>query len=154
MPKIEVNSNEWVSILDEIQLKFADGSLISHDFLKMKFGTQIPKFSDYETVDQFVKAIDVQRFQYLDMVDLLRDRLLKDRKIYIINVLGEGYIVIQPQDQVKYAYESFFKKVRKLIGETTLIMKNVRQVSLEQQSTDNTIKAKYNALKNMIKTAK
>ena len=154
MSKIEVNSVEWVSLLDEIQLKHTDGSLISHEYLKEKFRTETLSISDYETVDEFIIAVNNNRFQYLDLVEILRSDLLKNRKIYIINVLGEGYIAIQPKDQVRYAYESFFKRVKKLIAETNLIMRNVRQVSLEQQSEDNTIKAKYNVLKNMIKSAK
>ena len=63
MSKIEVNSVEWVSLLDEIQLKHTDGSLISHEYLKEKFRTETLSFSDYENVDEFIIALNNNRFQ-------------------------------------------------------------------------------------------
>lgn len=37
MKQIEINSEAWISLLDEVVNKFEAGTLIPHDWLKRKF---------------------------------------------------------------------------------------------------------------------
>lgn len=69
---IEIGSDGWNSLLSEIAANYADGSLIKHEWLKEKFGLKKIILGDYESVEDFIKAIDTQQFCYMSLVDRLR----------------------------------------------------------------------------------
>ena len=100
---IEIGSDGWNSLLSEIAANFADGSLIKHEWLKDKFGLKKLLFDDYESVEDFIKALETQQFCYMNLVDRLRWQLLEDFKMFIKNIRGDGYIILQPKEQVQYA---------------------------------------------------
>lgn len=154
MRQIEINSENWQSLLTEITENYVNGELIRHDWLKQKFGLAKLRLEDFETVGDFVKGLQTQQFSYMALVDTLRWQLLENNDIYIRNVYGDGYVVIAATDQVKYGYDRFLKHMRKNICETDLIINNVRPVPSEQQSKDNDIRAKYSILKQMLQSVK
>lgn len=154
MRQIEVNSEGWVSLLNEIQNNFSDGSLISHEYLKKKFTLENLSYEDYSSVNDFVNAIQQQQFAYMTLIDTLRWNLLEDRQMYLKNVRGDGYVILQPKEQTQYGYNEFIKTVNKAIKEADLIMSNVASVPFEQQAIDNTIRAKCSMLKQMLKSIK
>ena len=88
------------------------------------------------------------------MIDKLRWQLLEDWKMYMKNIIGEGYTIIQPKEQVKYGYDEFVRTIKKAIRESTLIINNVRSVPYEQQYKDNDIRAKHSILKQMLQSIK
>ena len=74
--------------------------------------------------------------------------------MYLRNVRGDGYIILNPKDQTKYGYEKFVKDVKKAIEEAGLIMNNVKPVDMEQQSKDNDMRAKFSIMQTMLSTIK
>ncbi|MGN1217134.1 MAG: hypothetical protein ACI4TD_04070 [Phocaeicola sp.] len=150
MKLIEVNSEAWVSLLDEISKSYSDGELISHDWLKQMFGLGKIELSDYENIEEFLKALQMQQFAYMQLIETLRWQILKEHKLCIRNIPGSGYIVIKPEDQTQYAYDEFMKTIRKAIRETDLIMNNVRPFFSDQKYKDNDLKARCSMLKQML----
>ena len=154
MKQIEVNSEAWVSLLSEIAEKYADGTLIPHCWLKERFGLRQLILEDFETVDDFVKGLQYQQFAYMTLIDTLRWQLLEQEKMYIRNIRGDGYEVVNAKDQTKYGYDEFLITVKKAIKEADLIMNNVRPVPYENQYKDNDLRAKCAMLKQMLLSIK
>lgn len=152
--EIEIGSDAWVSLLAEIASNYSDGTLIPHEWLRRKFGLKQLQLKDFDTVEDFIEGLKRQQFTYMSMTDKLRWQLLEDYKMYIKNIIGEGYAVIPPQEQTKYGYDEFLKSVRKAIRESDLIMNNVRFVPDEQRHKDNDIRAKCSILKQMLQSIK
>lgn len=150
MQQIEVNSDAWFSLLGEIAANYADGELISHVWLKKKFGLVELTLEQFDTVSDFIEGLQLQQFSYMSLVDNLRWQLLENEKLYIRNVRGDGYEVVKPQEQTSFGFSEFVKDMKKAMREADLIINNVRSVSSEQQSKDNDIRAKYGILKQML----
>ena len=62
---------------------------------------------DFDNTEDFIEAIQMQQFSYMTLVDTLRWQLLEDQKIYIKNIRGDGYQIVQPTEQVQYGYDKF-----------------------------------------------
>ena len=86
----------------------------------------------------------------MNLVDRLRWQLLEDFKMFIKNIRGDGYIILQPKEQVQYAFDSLISDFNKSLKEATAIMGNVRKYSdFEQQAKDSDIRAKIGMMKQM-----
>lgn len=140
----------WADFLKRLAEEYGNGKLISHDWLKEQFGLKKCNLKDFDSVEDFVKALEVQQFAYMQIVDAVRWELLKQEKMYIRNVRGDGYEIIRPEDQVQYGYDGFISDIKKAIREAGLIMNNVCQVDLTQQSKDNDLRAKFGMMKQML----
>lgn len=151
---IEVGSDGWMSLLGEIAVQYGDGKLIKHEWLKDKFGLKVLRLGDFETVDDFLKSIDLQQFAYMSLVDKLRWNLLEEYKMYIKNQRGEGYIILRPEEQTQYGYDSFVDDVKKAIRVAGLIMNNVQKIDVAQQAKDNDLRAKFGVMKQMLGSIK
>jgi hypothetical protein len=154
MKQIQINSEAWTSLFEEIRDNFGDGTLIPHKYLKTKFCLENLNKDDYQDTDDFVQALQLQQFAYLTLVDTLRWQLLEEEKMYLKNVRGDGYVILKAKDQVQYGYDSFIYDFKKAAKEANLIMTNVRNVNSEQQFKDNDLRAKMAMLNQMIKSIK
>lgn len=154
MKQIEINSEAWISLLDEIINKFEAGTLIAHDWLRHKFTLEKLHYEDFESTEDFVKAIQMQQFAYMTLVDTLRWQLLEERNVYLKNIRGDGYTLLPAKEQVKYGYDEFLKTVKTAIKQADLIMNNVLPVPLEQQAKDNDLRARCSMLKQMLLSVK
>ena len=154
MKQIEVNSDAWVSLLGEIAGNFSDGKLIPHDWLKRRFGLGDLKVDDFDTVDDFIKGLQMQQFAYMTLIDTLRWQLLENEKMYIRNIRGDGYTIVNATDQTQYGYDSFIRDVKQAIKEADMIMNNVRNVPSERQAKDNDLRAKCSILKQLLQNIK
>ena len=152
--KIGFTTEGWEQFLKSLAEDYGDGKLISHEWLKEQFGLKKCILKDYESVDEFVKALEMQQFAYMQIVDAVRWELLKNEKMYIRSVRGDGYQVIRPEDQVQFGYDSFVSDVKKAIREAGLIMNNVIPVDLTQQAKDNDLRAKFGTMKYLLNTVK
>lgn len=147
---IEIGSDGWNALLSEIAANYADGSLIKHGWLRGKFGIKPLNIDDFETVEDFLKSLDMQQFLYMSLVDRLRWQMLDDYKMFIRNVRGLGYAIIQPKEQVQYAYDRLTSDIKKAFREATAIMVNVRRYTdFEQQAKDADARAKIGLMKTM-----
>lgn len=147
---IEQGSEGWFNLLEEIAAEYGDGKLVKHEWLKEKFGLKVIRLQDFETVDDFLKGVDLQQFAYMSLIDKLRWDLLKNYKMYLKNQRGEGYIILRPEEQTQYGYDSFVEDVKKAIRIAGLIMSNVQPVDTAQQSKDNDLRAKFGVMKQML----
>lgn len=154
MKQIEIGSQAWTSLLDEIQNKFNPGDLIPHEWLKHKFTLEKLRYEDFEDTDDFVQAIQMQQFAYMTLIDSLRWQLLEERSAYLKNIRGDGYTVLPPPEQTKYGYDEFMKAVKSAIKQADLIMNNVLSVPIEQQAKDNDLRARCSMLKQMLLSVK
>ena len=154
MKQIEIGSQAWTSLLDEIIGKFEAGTLIAHDWLKHKFTLERLRYEDFESTEDFVKAIQMQQFSYMTLVDTLRWQLLEERSVYLKNIRGDGYTLLPAKEQVKYGYDEFLKTVKTAIKQADLIMNNVLPVSFEQRTKDNDLRARCSMLKQMLLSVK
>lgn len=81
--------------------------------------------------------------------------MLSDYKMFIKNIRGDGYSIIQPKEQVQYAYDCLTADIKKALKEATAIMGNVRKYSdFEQQAKDSDIRAKIGMMKQMFQGIK
>lgn len=154
MKQIEIGSEAWTSLFEEIRDNFGDGTLIPHKWLKSKFFFEKLNKDDFQNTDEFVEAIQMQQFAYLTLIDTLRWQLLEEEKMYLKNVRGDGYVILKAEEQVQYGYDSFINDFKKATKEANLIMTNVRNVNSEQQFKDNDLRAKMALLNQMIKSIK
>ena len=90
----------------------------------------------------------------MGIVDAIRWELLENENVYLKNVRGDGYEILNPKDQTQFGYDRFIDNLRKLMKETSLIMNNVKAVNSEQQAKDNDLRAKYSAMKMMLESIK
>lgn len=151
---IEVGSDAWSVLLSEIVANYGDGKLIQHGWLREKFGLKTLLLKDFDTVDDFLKAIEIQQFAYMTLVDKMRWQMLEEHKAYIKNQRGEGYIILRPEDQTQYGYDSFVADIKKAIRIAGLIMNNVQTVDMAQQAKDNDLRAKFGVMKQMLSSIK
>ena len=154
MEQIEIGSDAWVSLLGEIAANYSDGTLIPHEWLRQKFGLKELSLEDFDTTEDFIEGLKRQQFTYMSMVDKLRWQLLEDEKMYIRNIVGDGYQILQPKEQTKYGYNEFIRMIKKAIRESDMIMNNVRSVPPEQQYKDNDLRAKCSIMKQMFNAVK
>lgn len=152
--KIKIGSDGWFSLLGEISARYADGSLIQHEWLKNKFGLKKLSLKDFETVDDFLKGVETQQFAYMSLVDRLRWDLLENYKMFMRNIRGEGYSIVKSNEQTQYGYDLFLREMKKQFHDCGLIMNKVRDVDLYQQSSDNDLRAKFGMMKQMFNNIK
>lgn len=150
MRHIEINSDSWYLLTQEIVSIFTPGELISHEWLKKKFHLKELKFKDYANEEDFIKALEARQFDYMFLIDTSHFQLLEARKGYLKNVHREGYTILPFDQQVKYGYDKFIKTVNGSIKKTDMIIKYVPPVSAAQQVIDNDIRARYSTLKQML----
>lgn len=140
----------WYGLITEIAAKHSDGTLISHEWLKQKFGIEETKLEEFDSVDEFLEAIKIRQFAYMSLVDKLRWQLLEKEKMYIRNIVGKGYQIINPKDQTVFGYDEMVRLIKKAVWQADAIINNVRPVPSEQQSKDNDLRAKFGLLKGLM----
>lgn len=157
MEPIRIDSGPWNILVEEILAAYAPGSLIPHEWLKNRFRIRDKselKFKDYGNEAEFIAALERIDRTYQFLVESLQSRLLEDRKGYLVNRHGEGYMILPYDEQVAYAYDRFIGKLERSIKKTDRIMKYRPPVSAEQQARDNDIIARYSWFTQMVPVLK
>lgn len=151
---LEIKSQGWFDLVNEIATKFGEGELIPHEWLFDKFGLKQLRFENFPNQDEFLEAVKSQQFTYMTSVDRLRCELLNEMQICIRNVRGDGYEIVPASDQTQYGYDGFIKDMKKAMRSARAIMNNVASVDAEQQAKDNDLRAKFAHIEQMIKSIK
>lgn len=154
LEKMGFTQDGWTSFMGQIVAEYGSGKLISHEWLREKFGFKVLRLNEFDSLDDFLKARDVQQMSYANAVESLRWELLKQEKMYFRNIFGDGYSIIRPEEQVQYGYDEFIKDIKKAIKEANLIMSFVQPVDLSQQSKDNDLRAKFGVMRQMLGSIK
>lgn len=151
---MEINSEGWFALLAEIANRFSDGTLIPHQWLKEKLGLKKLTLDEFESPEEFIKGHEIQQFAYMSFIDNIRWQLLEKENIYLRNIRGDGYVILNPKDQTKFGYDRFINEMKKLTKECDMIMNRVKNVPEEQRSKDNDMRAKFNIMRTMLSTIK
>lgn len=152
--KSELTAEVLAPLMAEIADKFSDGTLIPHEWLKEKFGIKEPTFEECEDAQAFVNILKEQQFLYMGCIDHLRWAMLEKEQMYLRNEWGDGYSIVQPQEQVTFGYNEFVKTVKKATKEADLIINNVRKLPPEMQARDNDTRARFAMLQDILDTIK
>lgn len=154
--KEKFSEEAWKAIIFSIVEKYKPGELIEHDYLKNIADIQFPQYEDYDTSEDFKKAIDEYSFQYMNFIDKLRWDILEDFKLYLKNVKGEGYIFIPSNEQTDYAKKTAMRDINRTISTTIDIMLNVKHSELDMNEKRKNADelAKMAHLKQIIKVVK
>ena len=152
--EMKVGSESWIDLQSEIINRFAPGDTIAHEWLKSKFNFKNLKFRDFDNEFEFIKAVQLQQFAYMSLIDSLRWELLENNKVYLRNIRGDGYTILPPSEQCMFAYDKALDQIKKEIKEADLIMSNTIMVGFEQQSKDNDLRARWSMLKQLLQSVK
>lgn len=145
------NEDTWQQLVTWVVSNFRPGELIAHSLLKEKFMLASPEKDEYETTQDLKEALNIVQFEYMTLIDKMRWDILKEHKFYMNSVRGEGYTFLMPCDQVKYAYETTIRDIKKTIQDGALIATNRRFDNTTQEGVtkDNDLIAKMGMMKQL-----
>lgn len=141
------------SAMEYIVFNFVPGDLITHDLLKELFHIKDKKklkFKDYGNEIAYLDAIDKLEKQYRSQVENLADQLLEERKGWLINRPGEGYMILPYDEHVTRAYKKFVERLERNILKTNRLFDCRPPVSDEQRVVDNDKIARYSWFTQMV----
>lgn len=122
----ELTSEVLGQFEEELVANFDENQLISHKWLKEKFGLPKLSFEDYgKDVNSYIEAIQLQQFTYMAMVDKLREDLLKNKQCCLRNVWGNGYVIVPSNEQASYGYDQMISDIKKALKQGQDIINNV-----------------------------
>ena len=131
----ELTSEVLGQFEEELVASFDEDQLISHKWLKEKFGLPKLSFENYDkNVDAYIEAIQLQQFTYMAMVDKLREDLLKNKQYCLRNVWGNGYVIVPSNEQANYGYDQMMSDIKKALKQGSDIINNVRPLPMVEQS--------------------
>lgn len=145
--KKESKKDIWEPIILEIAETFLDGSVIPHEWFRKRFGVSSDEEMEGLSASEMKKAWQSQQFQMLNYMEVLKERLLTERGICLRTINGEGYMIVLPEEQVRYGYNKAVGDIKKTLNKSQSIMWNVRGVSAKQQAEDNDIRARFSIMK-------
>ncbi|QHF02414.1 hypothetical protein N015_08315 [Pseudomonas asturiensis] len=146
MSIVPLKPNSW-SLEKALELfhedKFADGQLISHDWLT--WALNLPKPT---TASEMVNC----QFVILDRVEQFKEALLTQYQIYIVSVRGKGYRIVPPSDQAFIAIDTAMRGVRREFSKCKEVMKHTRlgELDADQAKRHTDAQVKVSALTGMI----
>lgn len=149
---IDIDSPAWAELINKIVTGFDVGELIPHKFLKKEMGIEYIRFKDYESQEDFEKALEIRQFTYMGLIDKLRNDLLDKEKFYLKNIKGDGYIILPPAEQVDFAFGKAVSDIKKTLKTSEYIMANVRKkmVNPNKRKHDADTMAKFSMYRQMI----
>lgn len=149
----KIGEKEWEVLIDNIVETYFPNDLISHKRLSEIFYLPDPVYKDYASQDEFMEAVKLQQFEYMTLVDKLRWDILKQHKLYLQNVRGDGYSFVPPGDQTDFAKCQTMEKITKHNRRGMLILKNIRYnaLSADQRRHNSDEVAKLGQLSQMLK---
>lgn len=148
MAYLNYQSDQWSNLLESVVTDFEDGETIKHEWLRDKFGIKMPTVEDYPVVEELIKAIDMQQFEYMTLVERMKEDLLKQYQVCIKNERGVGYRKLLPKEQTTYGYDKLNDDIAKAMRTACLITSNVRNFDdFAQRSKDNDLRAKIGSMK-------
>lgn len=126
MEDLEVLSDDFVinSIPRQAAVNAANtfgyGHVISKDWLMAQFGLKEPKTGTRKDFETFA-------FSLLSHMDAFRDHLLKDHKMCLDSVRGEGYRIVPPRDQAGLAMARLQKSVSSEIRKAVMTLTHINE---------------------------
>ena len=91
------------------------GIIFSHEELLNLFDLKMPETATPEVWRKL-------QFDLLQNLDNLKDALLSEHSIFLLNIRGLGYEILHPGDQIEVVPQKYMKKIH------TLIMKSIKSL--------------------------
>lgn len=135
----------WRQAALEASQSFAYGDTITHDWLFEHL--EVNRAADKMTLGEF-KALS---FDLLRKVDSFRDEMLEEHQMYLVNIRGHGYKIVEPPMQTAEAMSKMNREIRKALSRAMSALSNVNQslISLEDAKSNADAKAKVGWFKTM-----
>lgn len=134
---------EYLQAVDDAIEDFYYGDIISIEWLYVHFDLHPPKIG---THDQF----KTYQLKFLSAMDGFRELLLTEHKIMLQNVRGEGYLLVNPNEQTQIAWDKLKTEISRQINKAEAKITNInmamlsdkaKQHNIEHQAKLSTIKA-------------
>lgn len=112
---------EWRQAAKDIAESFRYGDIISLEWLGEAFHLKQPR-----SIGQFKEY----QFAFLSSMDALRHELLEQHQLALRNVRGAGYELVDPNNQVDYAWQAAFSRVNRELGKLAQHVTHIRHAEL------------------------
>ncbi len=100
--------------------KFTYGDIITVEWMQEAFDLRPPVVGD-------MAAFNKYQFSFLSALDGFREKLLLDNLMYLKNVRGSGYLIVEVEDQTKIAWGSFKDKIRRELAKAEKVLTNINR---------------------------
>lgn len=148
--KLQYDSEGYYNFIIEIINTFEEGALITHDWMRKKLMFEDLSIAKFDSFADLMKAIELQQFEYMFIIDKIRWDMLKIHKKFLKNVRGEGYTILPQKDQVNYAFTKAVKEVKKTIKQSFMMMDNLGSNDMELRAKNTANRVKLSMLRQML----
>lgn len=125
----------WVEAAIQASREFDYGDVIPHDWLLDSLNIEQ---LDSGTADQFRK----HSFDLLQKVEGFKRVMLEEHQMYLTNVRGEGYRIVNPPQQTEIAMKSLQRDLQKSIKTAVSALTNINTNLLGLDDFKNNAEAK------------
>lgn len=101
------------------------GATFYHNQLKQWMGIDEP--TSFQEAEQ-------ARLDYLSGMEKLREDLLKNSNLHLHPVVGKGYAILHPKDQVTIGADRYIRKSRQALKTSAQILQHVNTGALDMES--------------------
>ncbi|WP_296271759.1 hypothetical protein [Pseudomonas sp. UBA6323] len=115
---------EWRQAAKDIAEGFKYGDIITLDWLASSFHLIEP-----ESIAQFKEY----QFAFLSNMDAMRQELLEQHQLALRNVRGAGYELVDPNNQVDYAWQTAFARVNRELRKLASHVTHIRHAELSDE---------------------
>ena len=131
------------------------GDFISHKDIDRAMDRAAPtlaKIGEMESQSELVECMQKYQFELLAATDALKKYLLKERKMMLVSVRGEGYRIVRPNEQTDIAVKAGWKQIIKGMKLTERGVENVNTALLtrDECSYNLSVRARLAGLRTMI----
>jgi hypothetical protein len=125
---------EWKQAVDNAISEFDHGDLVSFKWLYEQFGISPPKSGTAEQFKEF-------QFKFLSYIENFKETLLLEHCMYLSSVRGDGYLVVEVDDQTSIAWDRMKKKIASELRKTERAITNIKYDRLgDRGRAENTVK--------------
>jgi hypothetical protein len=134
-------------------LMHRENEVIPHGHFMHMLNIEIPRFDEYDNLDEYISARELMQFNYMSGMQKLIDHMLTNYKIFLKNERGSGYFICSPTEQVKHGIEHTESVVKRKLRKGTKIVINVDyenvDIVIKQKASDK--QAAWSMIKSLIK---
>lgn len=139
------------AVRDFLAEGFKSGDILSHAWLEQRFGLD-PVNDDSKLT---ALAFRERQFRWLSCIEGFKSELLKQHRVCLASVFGQGYRVTPPAEQSELATDAFEGEVTRAYRKAALRLKFIRieELTNEQRRENADAVARLSMLRGMHKNA-
>ena len=116
----------WREATAQIIMDFSYGDTISLKWFEKRLELEKPKQASFVTYNEY-------SLKWLTAIEALKRELLENHNMALKNIRGEGYIIVHPADQTKFAMEDMGRLFKKAAIKTARRLKFVDSKRLNDE---------------------